>query len=390
MKQEALRGDVTLKLLAFTGTVVMVHLCLMHSQLIYMMDKLSLVVISDISLGSTQCSGGKKRSIMDIMKKYWNAQTRWYIVASLLFERPSRRGPWRPGSSRRELMNLIPPSGKLSSDVPWTKAENSTWSTMAPKRSPWILWRSMMCAKSHSPWVTKVNMSWLTFFVLFKSLDIFLHFTFVFLISTFVKLSFTPQGPQTLVPGLRMMKRGLRKMFQIHQSLSLHTHPMVNNLSSYIVHIYLPPCSIKPRHTFWSLLLTSSLCLLLMKAPAPLLSSCGLPWAQSPPCSPPVAPLQTKAGPKRSLLKSGLKRSLWTWRCNPHPWVTCPLLLYLITQCSCLFYLKPCLPPQRRGSAPSRVSVQLLCWCCKKQKSNDHPRWREKHQLFPSFPDCRR
>lgn len=37
-----------------------------------------------------------------------------------------------------------------------------------------------------------------------------------------------PKGLQTLVPGLRLMTKVVRKIFQIHQSLYLHTHLMVN------------------------------------------------------------------------------------------------------------------------------------------------------------------
>lgn len=152
-------------------------------------------------------------------------------------------------------------------------------------------------------------------------------------------LFLTPKGLQMLVLGLHMMKMVLRKIFQIHQSLYLHTHPMVNGFSSCINHIFLKSCQyIKKLSNMIQFVWCSQLILLffLMEAPALLLTLCGLLWAQSPPCSPPVVHLQMRAGPKRSRLKSGLKRSLWMWRCTRHPWVTCPPLLCLITQCSLL------------------------------------------------------
>lgn len=101
----------------------------------------------------------------------------------------------------------------------------------------------------------------------------------------------------------------------------------------------------------------------LIQAPVPLLSLCGLLWAQSPPCSLPVAPLPMRSGPKRSLLKSGLKRSLWMWRCTPQPWLTCPLLLCLITRCSPLPCLTPCLPLRKCGSVPFQVSLACFLYC---------------------------
>lgn len=51
--------------------------------------------------------------------------------------------------------------------------------------------------------------------------------------------SLTPQLLQTLVLGLRMMKKVLRKTSQTHQSLSLHTHPMVRGVSSYITCVFI-------------------------------------------------------------------------------------------------------------------------------------------------------
>lgn len=108
-------------------------------------------------------------------------------IPLFLFECTSRRGLWRQGSSKRELMNLIQQSGKLSFDVPWTKAENLIWSTMAPKRSRWIRWRYMTSVKSHSRSVTKVNKKWphvTESFILYWCLHIFLHFTLVFVIFT--------------------------------------------------------------------------------------------------------------------------------------------------------------------------------------------------------------
>lgn len=47
--------------------------------------------------------------------------------------------------------------------------------------------------------------------------------------------SATPKGLQTRVLGLPMMTMVVRKTFQIHQSLFLLTHPMVN--SSYFIFI---------------------------------------------------------------------------------------------------------------------------------------------------------
>lgn len=51
--------------------------------------------------------------------------------------------------------------------------------------------------------------------------------------------SLSPQLLQMLALGLRMMKKVLRKMSQIHQSLSLHTPPMVRGVSSYITCVFI-------------------------------------------------------------------------------------------------------------------------------------------------------
>lgn len=54
-------------------------------------------------------------------------------------------------------------------------------------------------------------------------------------------LPLTPQALQTLVLGLHMMKMEVRKMFQIHPSLSLHIHPTVSNFHAYVSHIFFIP-----------------------------------------------------------------------------------------------------------------------------------------------------
>ena len=126
-----------------------------------------------------------------------------------------RRGLWRPGSSKRELMNLILQSGKPSFDVPWTKAENSSSSTMAPKRSPWILWRYMTSATSLCPSVIKAS----------KSCLCVAHCFMDFRICHLELLLLSPQPPQTQVLGLQMMMMAM--IFPTHRIRLLHTPPMV-------------------------------------------------------------------------------------------------------------------------------------------------------------------
>lgn len=91
-----------------------------------------------------------------------NGENRMMIsIPPFPFKCTSRPGLWRRGSSKRELMNLIPQSGKLNFGAPWTKAESLIWSTMAPKRSRWTRWRFTMSVKSRSRSATKVDTEWL-------------------------------------------------------------------------------------------------------------------------------------------------------------------------------------------------------------------------------------
>lgn len=242
-------------------------------------------------------------------------------------QHPPRLGPWRRGSSRRDRMNLIPPSGKLSFDAPWTKAESSTWSTTAPRRSPWTRWRSTTSVISRSRSATKVGLQRLFF--------LFWNIQFNSTSTLFVALKDLQM--RVLVPP--MTKTCLKKTSQTPQSPSLRIPPMVQGWTFRSWTLCL-----------WLLTNLPVASLLLDQAPARLLTSCGLPWAPSAPCSPPAARRPTRAGPRRSRWRSGPRRSLWTWTCSRQPhWRT--------TWCSPLFlYLTPCLPRRRPGSAPFRVS----------------------------------
>lgn len=92
-----------------------------------------------------------------------------------------------------------------------------------------------------------------------------------------------------LVPGLRMMKMAVRKIFQIHRSLSLHTHPMVNG-TLHTLHVYL--CQyVKKQSDTVGLLLTadSSLYPHIGTSPSPLImwSPMGSDSSMQPPSCPP-------------------------------------------------------------------------------------------------------
>lgn len=135
-------------------------------------------------------------------------------------------------------------------------------------------------------------------------------------------LFLTPKGLQMLVLGLRMMKMVLRKIFQIHQSLYLHTHPMVNGLSSCINHYIskvLSICQKVKQHDTVCLVLTANSSLFPHGGTSPSPHIMWSPLGSESSMQPPSCPPSNEGWPKEEPVKIWPKEEPLDVEMHPTP-----------------------------------------------------------------------
>lgn len=223
-----------------------------------------------------------------------------------------------PGGSRRTWSCEVESSTSMRPEQKPRIQPRLWWHQRGPHEPFEDIWRLWHPTASQQPRQTRACSIWLFLYVVSESLD-------VSFISLFT-LVFLTQVLQMLVLGLHTMKMVVRKMFQIHRSLSLHIQTVVNILSSY----WFPDSAVYKKQSkelqFWlqstTITLNSSLFPNLGTSPSPLIL--WSPMGSDSSVQPPSCPPSNEVWPKEEPVKIWPKEEPTDVEMQPTPMAEMP------------------------------------------------------------------